>query len=131
MDQKGLTLRGWRRFGWLRPHCVEPAPTPIRAESKEDLHEKMWKILEEQMVGEGLVCTLFNFITKEYEESGAEPGSYSLPHGIEDYSFEQIKERIQRNLDCYKEEYVAVRMRFEPREYTDETVKKWFIIVQK
>lgn len=129
MDKKGLSLRGWRRYNWLRPQCVELEPTIIRADSQEELYEKMWEILEEQMVLEELACTFFSFITKKYEASGAEPGSYSLPHGTEDFSFEQIKERIQRNLDYYKEEYTAVRMRFEFRQRTDEMMRKWFIIV--
>ena len=124
-----LGLLAWRRWSWLKPELVNPVPQPIPVSSRDELYEKIREIMKEQMEKNGLRCTLFSYITQKYEESGAEPGMYSHPHGTEECSCDEIMEWINRIRQRHNDEFNAVRMRFEPSEITEETVPNWFIIV--
>ena len=57
------------------------------------------EIMKEQMEKNGLRCTLFSYITQKYEESGAEPGMHSHPHGTEECSCDEIMEWINRQIN--------------------------------
>lgn len=120
---KNFSAIGEKRYKLLKPLYVENIDTTGVINSSE-LYDKVREILKELMCEQKQVCTYFGFTTKRDELENADSGFYSY-HIVEDYSYEQLLERFNREI--VRNKLTGISLRFET--YYGAADDKWFIIV--